>query len=165
MALAALVGRDTEMARLRGLLGDAAAGRAVTALVGGDAGVGKSRLVAEVMTVAEGDGFTVLCGQCAEIGDSVPYLPFADAFRTAPPDIEQAVKARPVLARLLPDGGEPAQGTDPSGMARQQMFGAVLSLLSELAADGPVDLLLCITEVAQLHSRPILTKAVGKDPI
>jgi len=50
--MAALVGRDTEMARLRGLLEDAVAGRAVTALVGGDAGVGKSRLVAEVMSVA-----------------------------------------------------------------------------------------------------------------
>ena len=47
--MSALVGRDTEMARLRALLDDAAAGRAVTALVGGDAGVGKSRLVAEVM--------------------------------------------------------------------------------------------------------------------
>ena len=107
--MAALVGRDTEMARLRGLLGDAAAGRAETALVGGD-GVGKSRLVAEVMTVAEGDGFTVLRGQCAEIGDSVPYLPFADAFRTAPAQVEQVVKARPVLARLLPDGGEHGRG-------------------------------------------------------
>ena len=82
--MAALVGRDTELARLRALLDDAAAGHAVTALVGGDAGVGKSRLVAEVMTVAGRAGFTVLCGQCAEIGDSVPYLPFADAFRTAP---------------------------------------------------------------------------------
>ena len=52
--MAALVGRDTEMARLRALLDDAAAGRAVTALVGGDAGVGKSRLIAEVMAVGYG---------------------------------------------------------------------------------------------------------------
>src|ERR1700760_23035 len=117
-----LVGRDTELARLRGLLQDAEAGHAVTGLVSGEAGIGKSRLVNEAMQIAERDAFTVLCGQCAEIGDSVPYLPFADAFRTAPPHVEQAVKARPVLARLLPDGGEPAHGTDPSGMARQQMF-------------------------------------------
>src|ERR1700683_3891738 len=106
--MAVLGGRDTEMARLRGLLDDAVAGRAVAALVGADACVGKSRLVAEVMTVAGRSGFTVLCAQCAEIGDSVPYLPFADAFRTAPSHIEQAVKARPVLARLLPDGRWPA---------------------------------------------------------
>src|ERR1700749_4203871 len=113
-----LVGRDAELARLRGLLQDAAAGHAVTGLVSGDAGIGKSRLVAEAMQIAERDGFTVLCGQCAEIGDSVPYLPFADAFRTAPPDIEKAIKARPVLARLLPDGGDPVPETDPSGIAR-----------------------------------------------
>jgi DNA-binding CsgD family transcriptional regulator len=155
--MAALVGRDTEMARLRGLLDDAAAGRAVTALVGGDAGVGKSRLVAEVMTVAGRSGFTVLCGQCAEIGDSVPYLPFADAFRTAPSHIEQAVKARPVLARLLPDGGEPAAGTDPSGMARQQMFGAVLGALAEFAATSPVLLVLEDLHWADATTRHLVT--------
>ncbi|HEV3066677.1 MAG TPA: AAA family ATPase, partial [Streptosporangiaceae bacterium] len=155
--MAALVGRDTEMARLRGLLDDAAAGRAVTALVGGDAGVGKSRLVAEVMTVAGRSGFTVLCGQCAEIGDSVPYLPFADAFRTAPSHIEQAVKARPVLARLLPDGGEPAAGTDPSSMARQQMFGAVLGALAEFAATSPVLLVLEDLHWADATTRHLVT--------
>src|SRR5580693_970499 len=155
--MAALVGRDTEMARLRALLDDAAAGCAVTALVGGDAGVGKSRLVAEVMTVAGRSGFTVLCGQCAEIGDSVPYLPFADALRTAPSHIEQAVKARPVLARLLPDGGEPAEGTDPSGMARQQMFGAVLGALAEFAAASPVLLVLEDLHWADATTRHLVT--------
>src|SRR5487761_750336 len=155
--MSALVGRDTEIARLRALLDDAAAGRAVTALVGGDAGVGKSRLVAEVMTVAGHRGFTVLCGQCAEIGDSVPYLPFADAFRTAPPDIEQVVKGRPVLARLLPDGGEPAEGTDLSGMARQQMFGAVLGALAEFAAANPVLLVLEDLHWADATTRHLVT--------
>ena len=155
--MAALVGRDTEMARLRALLDDAAAGRAVTALVGGDAGVGKSRLVAEVMTVAEGNGFTVLRGQCAEIGDSVPYLPFADAFRTAPPRIEQVVKARPVLARLLPDGGGQAPESDPSGMARQQMFGAVLGTLAELAEVSPVLLVLEDLHWADATTRHLVT--------
>src|SRR6201999_1778438 len=99
-----LVGRDAELARLRALLRDAAAGHAVTGLVSGDAGIGKSRLVAEAVQLAAGGGFTLLSGQCAEIGDSVPSLPFADAFRTAPPGVEKAIKARPVLSRLLPDG-------------------------------------------------------------
>ena len=152
-----LVGRDTELARLRGLLHDAAAGRAVTGLVGGDAGIGKSRLVAEVMQIAERDGFTVLCGQCAEIGDSVPYLPFADAFRTAPPHIEQAVKARPVLSRLLPDGDGQAEEADWSGLARQQMFGAVLSLLAELAAGSPVLLVIEDLHWADATTRHLVT--------
>jgi DNA-binding NarL/FixJ family response regulator/tetratricopeptide (TPR) repeat protein len=152
-----LVGRDAELARLRGLLHDAAAGRAVTGLVSGDAGIGKSRLVAEAMQIAERDGFTVLCGQCAEIGDSVPYLPFADAFRAAPPYIEKAVKARPVLSRLLPDGDGQAHEADWAGLTRQQMFGAVLSLLSELAVDSPVLLVIEDLHWADATTRHLLT--------
>jgi DNA-binding CsgD family transcriptional regulator len=152
-----LVGRDAELARLRGLLQDAAAGRAVTGLVSGDAGIGKSRLVAETMQIAERDGFTVLCGQCAEIGDSVPYLPFADAFRTAPPHVEKAIKARPVLSRLLPDGDGQAREADWAGLARQQMFGAVLSLLSELAVGSPVLLVIEDLHWADATTRHLVT--------
>jgi DNA-binding CsgD family transcriptional regulator len=155
--MGALVGREAELERLRGLLADAAAGRAVTALVSGDAGIGKSRLVAEAMKIAERDGFTVLCGQCAQIGDSVPYLPFADAFRTAPPHIEKAIKARPVLSRLLPDGDGQAEQADWAGLARQQMFGAVLSLLSELAAAGPVLLVIEDLHWADATTRHLVT--------
>src|ERR1700689_2193837 len=110
--MSTLVGRDAELARLRGLLHDAASARAVTGLISGDAGIGKSRLVAEAVQIAEGAGFTVLSGQCAEIGDSVPYLPFADAFRAVPPRIEKAIMDRPVLSRLLPDGDEQAHEAD-----------------------------------------------------
>jgi DNA-binding CsgD family transcriptional regulator len=152
-----LVGRDAELARLRGLLEDAAAGRAVTGLVSGDAGIGKSRLVAEAMQIAERDGFIVLCGQCAEIGDSVPYLPFADAFRAAPPYIEKAIKARPVLSRLLPDGDGQAHEGDWAGLARQQMFGAVLSLLSEIAVDSPVLLVIEDLHWADATTRHLVT--------
>src|ERR1700761_2446762 len=155
--MSTLVGRDAELARLRGLLQDAAAGRAVTGLVGGDAGIGKSRLVDEAKQIAEGDGFTVLCGRCAEIGDSVPYLPFADAFRTVPPRIEKAIKTRPVLSRLLPDGDEQDHQVDWAGLTRQQMFGAVLSLLSELAAESPVLLVIEDLHWADASTRHLVT--------
>ena len=155
--MAALVGRKAELARLRSLLDDAASG-AVAALVGGDAGVGKSRLVTEVTAIAASQGFTVLCGQCAEIGDSVPYLPFADAIRTASPEVEAAVKTRPVLARLLPDGGEGGELTaDRAGLTRQQMFGAVLGLLAELSARTPVLLVLEDLHWADASTRDLLT--------
>jgi DNA-binding NarL/FixJ family response regulator/tetratricopeptide (TPR) repeat protein len=153
-----LVGRDAELARLRNLLDEAAQGRAVAALVSGDAGVGKSRLVAEVIALAAQRGFCVLTGQCAEIGDSVPYLPFADALRTAPTDLEAAVKARPVLARLLPDGDRGQQGeSDWAGLAKQQMFGAMLGLLAELAEDKPVLLVLEDLHWADASTREMLT--------
>ena len=156
--MATLVGRDAELARLRTLLDQATEGRAVAALVSGDAGVGKSRLVAEAMTAAAQRGFTVLCGQCAEIGDSVPYLPFADAIRTSSPEIEAAVKARPVLARLLPDSGGSQQAeADWAGLTRQQMFGAVLGLLAELSAQAPVLLVIEDLHWADASTRDLVT--------
>src|ERR1700722_4721700 len=156
--MAILVGRDAELGRLRARLDDAAAGRAVAALIGGDAGVGKSRLVTEVSSIAASQGFTVLCGQCAEIGDSVPYLPFADAIRSASADVEAAVKARPVLARLLPDGGAGSDPeTDRPGLTRQQMFGTVLGLLAELSAQAPVLLVLEDRHWADASTRDLLT--------
>ena len=78
-----LVGREAELARLLTLLDDAASGQAVVALIGGDAGVGKTRLMAEVIRLAAEQHFTVLSGHCAELGESVPYLPLADALRGA----------------------------------------------------------------------------------
>jgi DNA-binding CsgD family transcriptional regulator len=144
-----LVGRAAEFGRLTGLLDQAAAGQPVVALVSGDAGVGKTRLVAELSAVAARRGFTVLSGRCAELGDSVPYLPLADALRgaTTGPNVAasllDALAARPVLGRLLPDlGAAAAAGSDVPGMAQQQLFGAVLGLLAELASSAPVVLVL-----------------------
>ena len=167
--MATLVGRDAELGRLLALLDDAllvvpGAGRAAGALVSGDAGIGKSRLVSEVSAIAVAKGVTVLCGHCAEIGDSVPYLPFADALRGVrlPPGkaarLAEAVRKRPVLARLLPDGsGSQEDEEHRAGLAREQMFGAVLGLLAELAADAPVLLILEDLHWADASTRDLLT--------
>jgi DNA-binding CsgD family transcriptional regulator len=155
-----MVGRDAELGRLLALLDDAEAGRSVAALVSGDAGVGKSRLVREVAQLAAGRGFTVLSGQCAELGDSVPYLPLADALRGAAQSsgVRDALSCRPALSRLLPDSGDgrPAD-EDRSGLARQQMFGAVLGLLTELAAGAPVLLVLEDLHWADASTRDLVT--------
>src|ERR1700743_2856422 len=74
-----LVGRDRELARMVTQLQDAPSHQAVVALVSGDAGVGKTRLVTEVTRRAARQGFIVLSGHCAELGESVPYLPLAAA--------------------------------------------------------------------------------------
>ena len=155
-----MVGRDDELGRLLTLLDDAEAGRSVAALVSGDAGVGKSRLVGEVTRLGAGRGFTVLSGQCAELGDSVPYLPLADALRGAAQStgVRDAVSARPALGRLLPEGGEgPTIDSDRSGLARQQMFGGVLGLLAELAAAAPVLLVLEDLHWADGSTRDLVT--------
>jgi DNA-binding NarL/FixJ family response regulator len=155
-----MVGRDDELGRLLALLDDAEAGRSVVALVSGDAGVGKSRLISEVTRLAAGRGFTVLSGQCAELGDSVPYLPLADALRGAAQatGVRDALSSRPALSRLLPEGGDGRQDDeDRSGLARQQMFGGVLGLLAELAAAAPVLLVLEDLHWADASTRDLVT--------
>ena len=155
-----MVGRDDELGRLLTLLDDAEAGRSVVALVSGDAGVGKSRLVAEATRLAAGRGFTVLSGQCAELGDSVPYLPLADALRGAAQAsaVRDALSSRPALSMLLPEGGGGVTiDSDRSGLARQQMFGGVLGLLAELAAASPVLLVLEDLHWADTSTRDLVT--------
>ncbi|MGD0241482.1 MAG: AAA family ATPase [Streptosporangiaceae bacterium] len=160
MSAGRMVGRDGELGRLLALLDDAEAGQSVAALVSGDAGVGKSRLVSEVTRLAEERGFAVLSGQCAELGDSVPYLPLADALRSAAQrgEVRDALRSRPALGRLLPEGGygQLADG-DRTGLARQQMFGEVLGLLAELAAAAPVLLVLEDLHWADASTRDLVT--------
>jgi DNA-binding CsgD family transcriptional regulator len=159
-----LVGRASELGRLLARLDEAASGHAVVALVSGDAGVGKTRLAGELAQLARERGFTVLSGHCAELGDSVPYLPLADALRdaTRAPSVMapllDALASRPVLGRLLPDqgSGEVLDG-DGSGLARQQLFGAVLGLLGELADASPVLLVLEDLHWADRSTRDLLT--------
>ncbi len=154
-----MVGRDGELRRLLTLLDDAEAGQSVAALVSGDAGVGKSRLVSEVTRLAKERGFTVLSGQCAELGDSVPYLPLADALRGAQcTAVQDAMSSRPALSRLLPEGGYGQLDNEVrSGLARQQMFGEVLGLLAELAAATPVLLVLEDLHWADTSTRDLVT--------
>jgi predicted ATPase len=77
-----LVGRAAEFERMRDLLTEAESQQSVVMLVSGDAGVGKTRLIGELSQDARRRGFTVLSGRCAELADTVPYLPLADALRS-----------------------------------------------------------------------------------
>ncbi|GGO18580.1 LuxR family transcriptional regulator [Microbispora rosea subsp. aerata] len=137
-----LIGRSAELDRLVGVLDAAAAGLAGVALVGGDAGIGKTRIVTELVDLAQRRGFVTLVGQCAELGDALPYLPLADALRGAAADpggqVGPAVAARPALRRLLPgDEAGPAEAVT-GGLAQQRLFGSVLDMLSEVAGRQPV---------------------------
>src|ERR1019366_8603490 len=159
-----LVGRAAELGRLNGMLNAAAVGQPVVVLVSGDAGVGKTRLVAELAAGARDRGFTVLVGRCAELADTVPYLALADALRDAASapcaaaSLLGALAARPVLSRLLPDGGSAQPvGGDLPGLAQQQLFGAVLGMLAELAEASPVLLVLEDLHWADRSTRDLVT--------
>ncbi|WP_308249678.1 ATP-binding protein [Sphaerisporangium fuscum] len=140
----ALVGRSDELGRLLAVLDAAGDGQAGVAVIGGDAGIGKTRLVAEIVRLATGRGFAVLGGQCAELGDALPYLPLADALRGAAgdPRLAEAIETRPMLRRLVPGASSVAAPETGSGLAQQQLFGSVLDFLTELSQARPVLLVL-----------------------
>jgi DNA-binding CsgD family transcriptional regulator len=158
METGTLVGRAAELERMGKLLGDAEAGQPCALLVSGDAGVGKTRLLTELAAEAARRGFTVLSGRCAELADSIPYLPLADALRAAAAGpLADVLAARPVLARLLPDREFTRLPGDLPGLAQQQLFGAVLGMLAELAAARPVLLVLEDLHWADGSTRDLVT--------
>jgi predicted ATPase len=76
-----LVGRDRELARLRDAVADLRAGRGQALLVVGDAGLGKTRMLAELRTLVGDDGVW-LEGRCVSYGARSPYGPFVEMLRT-----------------------------------------------------------------------------------
>ncbi len=74
------IGRVDELALVRRVLDGVLGGQPRVLLLSGDAGVGKSRLVAEATSTSSTGGATVLVGTCHE-GVAIPYLPIATAFR------------------------------------------------------------------------------------
>ena len=111
------VRRREEVESLAALLRRAADGEPGFAIVAGEAGVGKTRLVTELAGQAADSGFTVLAGHCVELGaEGLPLAPLIDALRTLARTTARAEladvlgPARRGLGRLLPE-------LDPGGAA------------------------------------------------
>jgi ATP/maltotriose-dependent transcriptional regulator MalT len=143
------VGRGAELASLVAALDSAVAGQPAVVLVGGEAGVGKTRLVEEAAARAEGP--RVLTGSCIEVGgEGLPLSPVVDALRSLMRTLERDEldtvlgPARAELARLLPE-------LDPQNAARPAPVGAegnarvlelVLGVIQRLAAERPLMLVI-----------------------
>ncbi len=162
IASSPIIGRAWEVGRLAELVG-LGGGPAGNVLLGGDAGVGKSRLIAELAAVAQNAGWRVLVGHCLDFGDSaLPYLPFSEAFgRVAGEDPAMAralAETSPAISRLLPahrllaDVAEPQEAT-----GREALFNAVHGALTELGRQVP--LLLVVEDVhwADQSTRELLS--------
>ncbi|KUO17875.1 helix-turn-helix transcriptional regulator [Streptomyces dysideae] len=137
------VGRADELQTLNDALARAAAGEPQALLLGGEAGVGKTRLVEEFATAAGCVGAVVALGGCVEIGaDGLPFAPFSTALRAlhrALPDALATAAAgqEEELARLLPEFAEAGPGRhEEEGMAR--LFELTARLLERVAADRTV---------------------------
>jgi DNA-binding CsgD family transcriptional regulator len=133
-----LVGRVAESGLLAAALARTAAGGVSAVLVGGEAGVGKSRVVEAFL--ARHPDLRVLAGGCVELGaDGLPYAPFVAALRGA--DVDGAgltAVQRRRLAPLLPGLDAPDAAPDD----RPRMFEGVLTLLARFAEAGPTVLVL-----------------------
>ena len=76
------VGREAELAEIQAVWQEVCGGQAAGIVISGEAGVGKSRLMAEFMQRIAADGATVLCGMCVRItSGGLPYGPVLEALR------------------------------------------------------------------------------------
>ncbi|HEV8651335.1 MAG TPA: AAA family ATPase [Actinomycetes bacterium] len=160
------IGRTRELAHLDEALERAGAGIPVVLAVGGEAGVGKTRLVDELVGRARRAGAAVLTGGCIGLGEEgVPFAPVVEALRTmlrtTEPDAVERwfAHARVELARLLPELGPARPVDDPreldlaSGQGR--LFELLLGVLERLAAQRPAVLV-----VEDLHWADHSTRAL-----
>jgi DNA-binding CsgD family transcriptional regulator len=141
MTSARFVGRAEELAELRDALREAAGSRPSLALVGGESGVGKSRLAEELIRHARDSGARVLSGDCVELGqDELPYAPLLTALRPLVRDGDPALDELAPPLRSALDAILPGLGTGPiAGEAPQsRVFEALVSLLESLSEDQPV---------------------------
>lgn len=130
------IGRRAELTALSALVQRAATGQSAFAIIGGEAGVGKTRLVGELTGGAAEAGFLVLTGQCVELGaEGLPLAPLVDALRalarSLPPGELATVLglAGPRLARLLP---ELSPDTVAGPVSEDIQKGQLLELVSPL---------------------------------
>ncbi|MFF5017465.1 AAA family ATPase [Streptomyces sp. NPDC001165] len=155
------VGRTDELDTLNDALARAAAGEPQALLLGGEAGVGKTRLVEEFAAAACRRAAVVAVGGCVEIGaDGLPFAPFSTALRALrdalPEEFATAGAGQEEeLARLLPELGEATSSRhDEQGMAR--LFELTARLLERVAAAHTVVLVLEDLHWADASTRHLL---------
>jgi predicted ATPase len=163
VASPSFVGRVEELETLEAARRRAADGEPAVVLVGGEAGIGKTRLVAELTARCTGDGMRVLIGGCVPVGDgALPYAPIVEVLRTLLADLSVATvrdligPAWPELARLLPALGEPDHTVLSGQAAQTRLFELLLGLLGRLAEQAPLVLVVEDLHWADSSTRDLL---------
>ncbi len=152
---AAFVGRSGDLEVVLDAYARTEGGEGAVVLVGGEAGVGKTRLVGEAGAQARRHGARVLIGQCLDLEEGgLPYAPLVDMLRTLDRDLSPEEGAatlgslRAFLGRRVeadpseppvaagPSGGVGLGSTGPAGQAR--LFELLLTVIERLVAAGPV---------------------------
>ena len=139
-----LVGRQRQLDDLQAALASAAISRGRTIFVAGESGVGKSRLVEELATIAEEQGHCVRTGRCWENETAPAFWPWIQILREQahhfdnPDVLERVGVGFPHLKKLLADsndGSEPPSRTTPSisNIERFQLFDSVARFVKAIA--------------------------------
>jgi tetratricopeptide (TPR) repeat protein len=141
------VGRDGEAVDLSRLLDRMLTGQGGLVLIGGEPGVGKTRLAREVMAAARQRGCFCLTGHCYEMEGALPYMPFVEITEESVRLVPQAVRAAmgdlaaeiaamaPSLRRVYRD--IPPAPDVPPNQLRRLIFGAFLEYLQRAAQKSP----------------------------
>ncbi len=143
------VGRQGEREELRGFLERAKNGNGTLVMLGGEPGVGKTRMTEELEAEARRYGFLTLTGHCYEMEGAPPYIPFIEILqsimRTVEPDklLETLGDAAPEVAKLVPelreqfpDISEPRKL--PPEQERLYLFNKLSAFLGRLANNRPL---------------------------
>lgn len=143
-----LIGREAEMTRLRDALDRAFAGCGGLFAVLGEAGIGKTRLVEELIAHADRRDAHVLLGRAYESDQILLFGPIVDALRMGRVDGDHEILEslgpawRDELARLLPEVAAPATHPLPAKVDYRRLFEAIAQLVARLAARDPLLLVL-----------------------
>jgi predicted ATPase len=147
-----LIGRTAEMTALQECLEATMSGQGGVVLLSGEAGIGKSRLVAELQRSAEDLAFQLLGGQCFPADRSCPHAPLLDLLRAflAPLSATQMATALGPSARallpLLPEQVQhlpelaslpPLSSLDPE-QEQRRLFAALADVFTRAASSRPV---------------------------
>jgi len=181
------VGRNSERAELQRFLLQAAQGQGTLVMIGGEPGVGKTRITEELVAEARRHGFLTLTGHCYEMEGAPPYIPFVEILqlmiRTVEPDVlldalgtaaPEAAKLAPELREQFPDIPEPRKlGPEQE---RLFLFNNIRDFFERLASRQPLLLviedlhwtdeptLLLLQHIAQrLNEMPVLMVGTYRD--
>ena len=142
------VDRRKELSAIEAALTRTRGGSGSVVLVGGEAGIGKTRLISELAGRAEREQMTVVVGECLPLGDGeIPYAPVVGAVRSLlaqreGTELEAMLdSARDELAVLLPElasGPGGAAGPPAGERSQARLFEQLLALLAAAARARPV---------------------------
>ncbi len=140
-----LVGRTDAVEQLQAALAAARTGEPRHVVIGGEAGVGKTRLLSRSRELAQADGARVLRGGCVSMGDAgLPFAPYTEIVRSlvaqdgAPQVAAFAGRASRDLARLVPALSPEEVPPAQEMWAQTRLYEALLDLFRRLAERAPL---------------------------